>query len=113
MIYREVAAYNELLQSLLIIGRTLIENNQISKGTQCMFSDVGNYENTIRRTMNQLNLTSFYGRAFLFHVNHLNFAALIVELMIIFSYQNPSENHLDTAQFLWRCTLNIIIPLIT
>jgi Hormone-sensitive lipase (HSL) N-terminus len=65
--HREVAAYSELLNSLLIMGNSLVENHKTSEDT-CLYSEVGIYENTVRKTAESLNLESFYGRVFGFQV---------------------------------------------
>lgn len=68
-ICREIGAYFELLSSLLTIGQSLVENHKKCKSTS-LFSEVGTYENTIRKTMENINLESFYGRVFAFHVKY-------------------------------------------
>jgi hypothetical protein len=62
----ELTAYGELLNSLSVIGESLKEIHGNSKLS--LYSEIGDYRNSIRKTMEKLNLESFYGRTFGFHV---------------------------------------------
>lgn len=64
---REVAAYQELLRNLFVIASSLVEIHSKADGA-CLFSEEGNYENIIKKTSDDINLESFYGRVALFHV---------------------------------------------
>lgn len=67
VVFREIAAYNELLQSLSVIGSCLVENHNKSDGTG-LFSEEGIRENAVRKAMDVINLEVFYGRFLGFNV---------------------------------------------
>lgn len=66
---RESSAYNEVLQNLLIIGESLIENHKNQTEAGSLYSEVGVFDNRMRKTMDSINKEAFYGRAFCFVVN--------------------------------------------
>jgi hypothetical protein len=65
--FREVAAYKSLLQNLFTIASSLVEIHKKSE-TVSLYSEVGTYDNAIRRTMDSIDLKVFWGRALSFHV---------------------------------------------
>lgn len=66
--FREIASCNDLLQSLLKFGDCLIKNHGTSVDS-CLFSDIGNYENSVKTTIDTIDKKSFFGRVFGFQVS--------------------------------------------
>lgn len=91
--YREIAAYIDLFESLIIIGKSLVENhNKFSHSS--LFSEEGIYDNSIRKTMDSIKLESFYGRTLGFNVRKyfkVNRSPLKVILQLPKSLRKPTK----------------------
>lgn len=105
MFFREIESCNDLLQSLLKIGDCLVNNHNKSEDS-CLFSEIGIYENSIKKTLDSINKESFYGRNFGFHVSflfsynyYLEFLKLPISTGLIFT---------DTSNLAISCVYSVI-----
>lgn len=56
------------MQNLLIIGESLIENHKNQAEAGSLYSEVGVFDNRMRKTLDSINKEAFFGRAFCFMV---------------------------------------------
>ncbi|CRL00605.1 CLUMA_CG013865, isoform A [Clunio marinus] len=64
----EILTYNNIFKNLNIIGESLIKSHNEKSGRKNLFSEVGEFKNTIRETVDKIDQTAFYGRAIAFHL---------------------------------------------